>query len=160
GMFQFQPDPNLGRQRQIFQVWIRPVEPANGQFALRDAMFELKKLIEKGMSQEDFDHTRQFLDKYVAVLAKTPGTQLGYSLDGQHYGNGDFAPWARKQLASLKLEDVNRSIRKYLSWENVKIVIIAKDADALKEAIVTNKPSPITYNAPKPQEVLDEDKVI
>ena len=33
GMFQFQPDPNLGRQQQIFQIWIRPVEPQNGHFS-------------------------------------------------------------------------------------------------------------------------------
>jgi zinc protease len=26
GMFQFHPDPNLCRQQQIFQIWIRPVE--------------------------------------------------------------------------------------------------------------------------------------
>ena len=160
GMFQFQPDANLARQRQIFQVWIRPVEPANAHFALRIAMFELKKLIDKGISKEDFDNTRQFLDKYVAVLAKTPGTQLGYSLDGQYYGNGEFVPWARKQLAALTQADVNRAIRTYLSWQNVKIVIVAKDAEALRDAIVKNAPSPITYNAPKSKEVMDEDKVI
>src|SRR5206468_3369965 len=106
GMFQFQPDANLARQRQIFQIWIRPVEPVNGHFALRAAMFELKKLIEHGISPQDFNQTRQFLDKYVAVLAKTPGSQLGYSLDGQYYGNGEFVPWARAQLASLTVADV------------------------------------------------------
>ena len=26
GMFQFTPDPNLGRSSQIFQIWIRPVD--------------------------------------------------------------------------------------------------------------------------------------
>ena len=160
GMFQFQPDPNLARQRQIFQVWIRPVEPANAHFALRIALFELKKLIDQGLTKEDFQNTRQFLDKYVAVLAKTPGTQLGYSLDGQYYGNGEFVPWARKQLAALTREDVNRAIKTYLSWQNVKVVIVAKDTDALKEALVKNTPSPIVYNAPKPKEVMDEDKVI
>ena len=24
GMFQFFPDPNVARQRQIFEIWIRP----------------------------------------------------------------------------------------------------------------------------------------
>jgi zinc protease len=27
GMFQLEPDPNLARRSQIFQIWIRPVEP-------------------------------------------------------------------------------------------------------------------------------------
>jgi zinc protease len=50
GMFQFTPDANLGRQQQIFQIWIRPVEPANRQFALRAALYEYDKLVRDGMS--------------------------------------------------------------------------------------------------------------
>ncbi|HEY3175430.1 MAG TPA: pitrilysin family protein [Candidatus Polarisedimenticolia bacterium] len=160
GMFQFQPDPNLARKRQIFQIWIRPVEPANGHFALRIALWELKKLIDKGLGQEDFENTRRFLDKYVAVLAKTQDTQLGYALDGQYYGNGDFVPWARARLAALTLEDVNRAIRTYLSWENIRITVVTKEAESLRDAILKNAPSPITYNAPKPKEVTAEDRKI
>jgi zinc protease len=33
GMFQMTPEPNLARQQQIFQIWIRPVEAENGVFA-------------------------------------------------------------------------------------------------------------------------------
>ncbi|HET6372795.1 MAG TPA: pitrilysin family protein [Candidatus Polarisedimenticolia bacterium] len=160
GMFQFQPDPNLGRQRQIFQIWIRPVEPANGHFALRIAMYELDKLVREGLTAEQFESTRKFLDKHAAVLATTQSTQLGYSIDGEYYKTGDFVPWVRRQLSQLTREDVNRAIRKYFSIENVKIVIVTKDAEALKSAILANTPSPITYNAPKPAEILEEDKII
>ena len=46
GMFQFHPDTNLGRQQQIFQVWLRPLRNNNdAQFATRVAMHELDKLI-------------------------------------------------------------------------------------------------------------------
>lgn len=38
--------------------------------------------------------------------------------------------------------------------------MITKDAEALKEALVADGFSAIEYDAPKPQEVLDEDKVI
>src|SRR5262249_13424051 len=160
GMFIFQPDPNLVRSRQIFQVWIRPVEPANAQFALRAAMFELKKMIEQGISEEDFQGTRDFLRKYAAVMAKTQSSQLGYALDSARYGLGDFVPWVRGRLDALTRDDVNRAIQTYLSWKNVKIVVVTKDAQALRDAIVANAPSPITYNAPKPPDVLEEDKVI
>ena len=30
GMFQFFPEPNVARRAQLFEVWIRPVVPANG----------------------------------------------------------------------------------------------------------------------------------
>ena len=42
----------------------------------------------------------------------------------------------------------------------MRIAIVTKDDDALRDAIVSNKPSPITYNAPKPKEITDEDRVI
>src|SRR2546423_1969787 len=63
GMFQFTPDANLGRQQQIFQIWIRPVEPQNGHFALRAALFEHDRLVRDGMSQETFEATRHFFLK-------------------------------------------------------------------------------------------------
>ena len=41
GMFQFFPDPNVARQKQIFEVWIRPVVPGERHMALRIALHEL-----------------------------------------------------------------------------------------------------------------------
>ncbi len=38
GMFMFEPSPNLARGSQIFQIWIRPVEPPTAVFALRLAL--------------------------------------------------------------------------------------------------------------------------
>src|SRR5262247_2833803 len=57
GMFQFFPDPNIPRRAQIFEVWIRPVVPVNAHMALRIAIFEVDKLIENGLSAEDFAKT-------------------------------------------------------------------------------------------------------
>ena len=160
GMFQFAPDPNLGRQQQIFQIWIRPVEPKNGHFTLRAALYEYDKLVREGISKETFEATRTFLSKYVNVLTKTQDAQLGYALDSGYYQTPEFTSYMRDSLAKLTLEDVNRAIQKYLKSDAVRIAIVTKDAAGLRDAIISNRPSPITYNAPKPQAILDEDKVI
>ncbi len=160
GMFQFAPDPNLCRRQQIFQVWIRPVEPKNGLFALRAALYEVDKLVRNGMSQEDFEATRRFLTKNVNALTKTQDAQLGYAIDSKYYGIPTFTDYVRDQLAKLKLEDVNRVIKKHLQAENVKIAVVTKDAEAFKRAAVEGKPSPISYTSMPPKEILDEDKVI
>ncbi len=160
GMFQFHPDPNLGRQQQIFQVWIRPVVPKNAHFAIRIGMYELHKLIEKGMSQEDFEATRNYLLKFVNILTKTQDRQLGYALDSRYYGIDEFTKFIREGLQKLTLADVNRVIRKYLQDKNVKFAIITKDAEDLRQRLINNTPSPITYDAPKPPEILEEDKII
>jgi zinc protease len=160
GMFQFTPDPNQGRSSQIFQIWIRPVVPENGHFVLRAALYEYDKLVREGMSKEAFEGTREFLIKYNNILTQTQDAQLGYALDSRYYNIPDYVTFMRDQLTKLTLDDVNNAIRKYLKSDAMRIVMITKDAAGLREAIINNKPSPITYNSPKPKEITDEDKVI
>ena len=160
GMFQFHPDPNLGRRQQIFQVWIRPVEPKNGVFALRIALYELRKLVENGLSNEDFEATRLFLTKFVNVLTKAQDAQLGYALDSHYYGMSSFTEYVRERLRKLTLEDVNRAAKKYLQADNVRIVVVTRDAEAFKSTVVDNRPSPVSYASPPPKEILEEDKLI
>ncbi|HEY0378812.1 MAG TPA: pitrilysin family protein [Pyrinomonadaceae bacterium] len=160
GMFQFQPDPNLGRQQQIFQIWIRPVEPENGHFTLRAALYEYDKLVRDGMSKETFEATRDFLLKNINILTSTQDAALGYALDSRYYGMQDFNTYMRERLSRLTLEDVNNAVRRYLKSDRMRVVMITKDAEALRDAIIKNTPSPIKYNSPKPDDVLREDKVI
>jgi zinc protease len=161
GMFQFMPDSNLVRRQQIFQIWIRPVEPANSHFALRIAMFELNRLVGRGLTSDQFEETRKFLRKNAALVAKTQSEILGYALDARAYGYPEYVEYVRKGLDALTLADVNAAIKKHLTAANVQIVMITKEAEALRDAIVSEKPSPIDYHgASKPKEVLDEDKTI
>jgi zinc protease len=160
GMFQFQPDPNQGRQQQIFQIWIRPVEVKDGHFALRAALYEYDKLIRDGISPEAFASTRDFLSKNVNLLVANQDAQLGYLLDSRYYNISEFTKYMRQSLAKLTLEQVNAALRKHLKTDRMRVVLVTKDANALRDAIVGNKPSPITYNTAKPQDVLNEDKII
>ena len=160
GMFQFTPDPNLGRSSQIFQIWIRPVEPQNSMFALRAALYEYDKLVREGMKQEDFESIRSFLVKYANVLTSTQGARLGYALDSRYYGTPEYTAFMRAGLSKLTLADVNRAIKQHLATDRMRVVMITKDAEGLRDAIVKGAPSPITYNSPKPADILAEDKVI
>lgn len=160
GMFQFTPDPNLARRQQIFQIWIRPVEPANAHFALRSTLYEFDKLTREGMSPAAFEATREFLSKYVNILTQTQDDALGYALDSRFYGIDEFPAYMREQLARLTVEDVNAAIRRHLANQPMRVVVVTKDAQAFKDAIVSGQPSPITYNSPKPQAILDEDRII
>jgi len=161
GMFQFHPDTNLGRQQQIFQVWIRPVRSNNdAHFATRVAMYELDKLIENGMTESDFEATRAFLSKFVSLLTDGQSRQLGYALDSQYYGTGDFADYVRDGLAKLTLDDVNRVIRENLDTSDMQYVFVTRDGDGLRERLLSDERSPMTYDAELPQAVLEEDLLI
>ena len=160
GMFLMTPDPNIARQQQIFQIWIRPVEAENGVFALRAALYEYDKLVRNGISQEAFETTREFLTKFANVLTQTQGARLGYALDSRYYGIPEYTSYIKSQLAKLTMADVNAAIRRHLKSDRMRIVLVTKDANAIRDAIVNNVPSPIKYNSPKPKEIMDEDQVI
>jgi zinc protease len=160
GMFQFTPDPNLARQQQIFQIWIRPVEVNTGVFTLRAAIYGYDTFVRNGLSREAFDATRQFLTKYSNILTQTQGARLGYALDSRYYGIGDYNTYVRDALAKLTVDDVNRAIRQHLSTDRMQIVIVTKDPKPFQDAVAKNTPSPIVYNSPKPKGIMNEDAVI
>ncbi len=161
GMFRSQPGTNLGRQQQIFQVWIRPLRANNdAHFATRAAVYELNKLIGEGLSESDFEATRSFLSRFVSLITDGQSRQLGYALDSQYYEIDDFADYVREGLANLTLADVNRVIQENLQTDNMHYVFVTRDADDLRSRLVGEQPSPLVYEAEKPAELLQEDQVI
>jgi zinc protease len=152
---------NVCRRQQIFEIWIRPVPNEARHFALRAALREFKNLVENGMTESNFELTRGFLNKYVLHYAPTTMGRLGYSLDDTYYGiDGSHLAKFRTMMDELGLDDVNAAIKKYWQYGNMQIAIVTRDAQSLKDAIVNNTPSPITYQTTKPEIILEEDKEI
>jgi zinc protease len=98
--------------------------------------------------------------KNVYVKTSTANQQIGYALDSEWYGIGEYTAHMRAALASLTVDDVNRAIRKHIRPQDLKIVMITKDAEGLKQQLVSDAVSTIKYESEKPQALLDEDKVI
>lgn len=156
---QFFPSPGIGRRAQLFEIWIRPVVPENAQMSLRIALYETQKMIDEGLSEQDFQNTRDYVMKNVYLLTSTQNQRLGYALDSWWYGIPEYTEYMRGQYAKLTREQVNAAIKKYLSAKNMHVVIITKDAEGLKNTLVSDAPSSIKYDAPKP-ELAEEDKTI
>jgi zinc protease len=160
GMYSFFPSPNIVRKAQLFEVWIRPVVPENAHHALRIALYELDKLIKNGLSQADFEQTREYLSKNVFVTTATQDQQIGSALDSAFYGTPEYTSYLRDRLSKLTLEGVNQAIQKHFSAQNLRIVMITEDAQGLKKRLVADTVSMVTYDGEKPKELLDEDKLI
>jgi zinc protease len=160
GMFQFFPDPNIARRRQIFEIWIRPVVPVNAHMALRIALYELDKVVKNGLTRNDFETTRDYLMNNVYVMTARQDQQLGYALDSQFYGIPEFTEYMRKAMQALTVEEVNAAIKRHLGSPGMSIVIVTKDAAGLKHAIASDESSAIKYDGEKDQALLDEDKII
>jgi zinc protease len=156
---QFFPSPNIARRAQVFEIWIRPVVPVNAHMALRVALYELNNLIDNGLSQADFEATRDYLMKNAYLMTATQDQRLGYALDSWWYGTPEYTQYVRGLYAKLTRDDVNKAIKTYLSGKNLAIVIITQDAEGLKNQLTSDAPSSIKYDAAKP-ELAAEDEII
>ncbi|MFD2514386.1 M16 family metallopeptidase [Pontibacter locisalis] len=181
GSFQL-PNPGVPRSSNYFALWIRPVQIAEGlkkqyselkdidvghaHFALRLAIREVDNLIQNGMTQEEFELTRKFLRSYIKLYIQTQEKQLGYLMDSRFYGRKDYIQELDRLLANLTVEDVNNAVKKYWQTDNMFITIVTDDSEAepLKQALLNNTPSPMSYSnlvrEGLPQEVIAEDNQI
>lgn len=155
------PAQNYCRQQQYFSIWIRPLANSNRHFVLRQAIRELKKLVEEGIPKERFEIARTYLLNYTKLYDQSLSEILGWKMDSKYYGYKDFLAEVQRRLPKITHEDVNRAIKKYLNFENLYIALITDDAESLKNDLVANAPSPITYANPNmPEKILEEDKII
>lgn len=173
------PPPGVPRGSNYFSMWIRPVQIAkqlklqyqelsgikigHAHYAIRLAVREVDKLVKDGMSQKDFEATRQFLKSYTKLYTQRPSDQLGYLMDSKYYGRKDYIAEAGTLLEKLTLKDVNDAIKKYWQVKNMFITIItdASEADELAKSLKENTVSPMSYSnfikAGLPKDVLQED---
>ena len=176
------PVSGVPRSSNYFSIWIRPVQTAKGlkgqypelsdisigqaHYALRMVMKEMDNLIQKGMPQQDFNLTRDFLRSYMKLYIQSPERQLGFLMDSHFYGRKDYIMEMDALLAKLTLADVNAAVKKYWQTKNMDIVIITDktEAEPLAKSLRENAPSPMSYSnslkSALSKDILEEDKAV
>jgi zinc protease len=133
----------------------------NALFALRQAVRELKMLVDGGLSAQDFEASRKFVLNYSRLWTQDLSRRLGYQMDSEFYGTKFFIDRIQEELPRLKLEDVNAAVKRHLQPSNLAVAIVTENAAAMKETLLSGKPTPITYQTPTTSEaLLKEDKEI
>ncbi len=139
------------------------IQAGHAHFALRMAIREMEQLVSGGMSQEDFEKTREFLMSYIKLYDQTPARKLGYLMDSRFYGRVDYLADMQRLLGSLTLEQVNEAMSKYLHPQQMYVTIVTdvSEAQPLRESLENNLPSPMIYppslRAVMPLDLLRED---
>lgn len=153
--------PNEARREQMISIWIRPVKPANGAFALRGALHYWRKYTSDGIAQPEIERFRTFLTRYVSVEEQTESRRLGFALDDKSYRlTTPYAERVRSAWAALDGKALGAIVKRDLASPDMTIAIVAKDGAALKKLLVSGAKTPPAYDAPKPKEITDEDRVI
>ena len=158
--FTSNPTPNVPRRQQYFSVWIRPVVPTDAQFALRAGMYEVQRLRDRGLTQAEFELTRDFLLNYTKLWVQSLPDRLGFQMDSEFYGTPYFIDEVDKRLRTMKVDEVNAAVKKYLSLDNFDAVLVTDNAAQVKDMLQKDAPSPKTYNSPVAADVTEADKII
>ena len=158
--FTSNPTPNVPRRQQYFSVWVRPVVPTDAQFALRNALYEVQRLRDKGLTEQEFNLVRAFLLNYSKLWAQSQDNRLGFNMDSKFYGTPYFIDEIDARLRKMTVAEVNAAIKKYISTDNYDAVLVTANAQQLKDTLQKDAPSPKTYNAQPKAEVLEDDKTI
>lgn len=159
-MFTLEPEPNHARQRQIFELWVRPVARDQAHFALRLALHELEKLAEEGLAEEEFEAARFFLLRHWVLLEEARSAQLGHEIDGLFYGTGLQSEYLRRHLPELTPADVRRAVERHLRPQAIAFAFAGPEMGSLRDAILGNAPSAIRYNSAKPDWLQQEDALV
>jgi len=155
------PITNIPRSEQYFSIWIRPVQPQHGHFALRLALWEMNRMVNDGLTQEEFEEARSFVKNYSKLWAQDQSRRLGYLMDSRFYGVDDFLGTLPAKLDALTRDQVNAAIKKHLRSDRMCVAVVTKGAEAFLHDVMNNTPSPMTYDAEGiPQDVIDQDKII
>ena len=149
------PVPNIPRRQQFFSIWIRPVAHHNAHFALRQALRELQRLVEQGLSAEDFEATRDFLLNYSQLYVQTTDRRLGYLMDARFYDTGFLLDEIRARLPALTVDDVNAAVRRHLRFDDMGVAVVTSNAEAFVERLLAGEPSPPTYNTAVDAEIVE-----
>ncbi|HJR57861.1 MAG TPA: pitrilysin family protein [Vicinamibacterales bacterium] len=164
-----QPRVNVARRSQLFEIWIRPISqtaPGNLHdrtlFATRAALFELDRLADGGMTPEAVAASKEFLRNYVGTWGATISRRLGYAVDDAFYGipAPGFLQSLKAAIDKVTPAQVNAAIKKHLHSDTMYMVIVTADAAALKQKILSNQATPITYAGERKAALLEEDKAI
>ena len=155
------PRPNVARRQQYVSIWIRPVRVEQAHFAIRMAVKELHEFAENGLSREDFERIRGYVQGYYALYLQTESRQLGYAIDDSYYGQDQsWSEMLQTRWAELTVDEVNEAIRRHVDPTNLQIAIVHPEGAAFADELAAGTPSPIEYAADAPTEVLEEDRTI
>lgn len=135
--------PDDPRRQPAFAI-VQSVNPPDAALALRGVLRELDRLIREGLTGPEFDAARDALLSTARVSGRTIARRLGQAMDAALLGRDEPASELARRLPKLSAAQVHAAICRHLSAQDVRAVIVTRDAAAIRSALLAADPSPRT----------------
>ncbi|MCX6559765.1 MAG: pitrilysin family protein [Candidatus Aminicenantes bacterium] len=127
----------LPRRGCCFAIRLHPADQSAALFLVRQAARELRLLAEEGLPEERFDLVRDYLLHSLSLRSRTLGDRLARRMEAGILVRADVLEEARRILPRLSAGDIRAAVRKYVDPEAFFLAIVAKDASALRDGLLS-----------------------
>jgi zinc protease len=126
---------NQPREQQYFSIWVRPVKHEHAVHMMKAVTYELEQLIRNGLTPEQVESSKKKARVLYLNLAETVPRLVAARVDDAFFGmNRGFLDAYLDNVNAVTPEQVNAAIRKHLSTENLKYVVVT-DSAHLQETV-------------------------
>ncbi|MCS6856440.1 MAG: insulinase family protein [Sandaracinaceae bacterium] len=140
------PLSNTSRRQSHFSIWLRPLKPEQAHFAIRLAIYILRRLVEEGLSLEEIQRMKRYLDGYYPLFFQKESQRLGHAIDDRFYGLSEgWLERLRRGWATLTPEGLHQAIKAHLKLDRLQIAIVGPNAEELAQAIAEERESDPSY---------------
>lgn len=152
---------NMWRAVPYFSIWIRPVQPENGVFALAQGIWELRNLVRNGLTQAEFEETREHVRNVSQLWQQTLQRRLGLAMDDARFGGRGIREELTAALDTMTVWDVTNALQQRFNARNLRAVMVCAHADSIRGILQDGRVPPIVYaGATAPEEVRAKDEEI
>ena len=125
------PPFNTPRRQQYFSMWVRPVGADYAPHLTKAITFELEHLIRTGLTQSEFDLSRNKARTLYLNLAENESRLLAARMDDAYYGMAPgYLEGYLQRLDAVTLDQVNAALKRHLQSDDVKYVVVADEKEA------------------------------
>ena len=116
---------NQPREQQYFSLWIRPVKQEHAVHLAKAVTYELEQLIRRGLTADEVNASKNKARVLYLNLGETVPRLIAARMDDAFYGSQrGFLDAYLQQIDAVTPEQVNAAIRRHLSTDNLKYVIV------------------------------------
>ncbi|HEY0156588.1 MAG TPA: pitrilysin family protein [Thermoanaerobaculia bacterium] len=117
---------NQPREQQYFSLWVRPVKHEHAVHLMKAITYELEQLVRNGMTPEEVEEAKKKARVLYLNLGETVPRLVGARVDDAFFGRTEngFLDTYIESLDRVTPQQVNDAIRRHLSTENVKYVVV------------------------------------
>lgn len=118
---------NQPREQQYFSIWVRPVKHEHAVHLAKAVTYELDQLIRNGLTAEQVDEAKKKARVLYLNLGETVPRLVGARVDDAFHGldaSRGFLDSYIRSVDAVTVEQVNAAIRRHLSTQNIKYVIV------------------------------------